>query len=249
MRCSKRRCVCATRRSGSCDQRRRRLFHAVAQGLPRLVEFLRNSPPTRSGLASRNDSRAENDRSHPRRHGGRSYRPAIRHGGRWSILAGAVRLAVSLRKDDALLGAISCTARKSAVHRQADRAVAELRGAGGHRDGERAAHHRDARGLEQQTATAEVLRSSIPRPAISRRCSMRCSKRRCGCAKPPSGILQSTTASTFAQWRSRGVPQIRRLVYAADPFAPAQAQHRTASGAASASCISPTYRRRRLPTR
>ena len=34
----------------------------------------------------------------------------------------------------------------AAVHRQADRAVAELRGAGGHRDGERAADHRDARG-------------------------------------------------------------------------------------------------------
>ena len=44
-----------------------------------------------------------------------------------------------------------------AVHRQADRAVAEFRGAGGDRDGERAADHRDARGLEQQTATAEVL--------------------------------------------------------------------------------------------
>ena len=40
---------------------------------------------------------------------------------------------------------------------QADRAVAEFRGAGGHRDGECAAAHRDARGLEQQTATAEVL--------------------------------------------------------------------------------------------
>src|SRR2546430_1937034 len=32
------------------------------------------------------------------------------------------------------------------VHRQAGRAAAELRGAGGHRDGERAADHRDARG-------------------------------------------------------------------------------------------------------
>ena len=34
-----------------------------------------------------------------------------------------------------------------AVLRQADRAVAEFRGAGGHRDGERAADRRDARGL------------------------------------------------------------------------------------------------------
>ena len=35
----------------------------------------------------------------------------------------------------------------AAVHRQADRAVAEFRGAGGHCDGERAALDRDARGL------------------------------------------------------------------------------------------------------
>ena len=43
----------------------------------------------------------------------------------------------------------------AAVHRQADRAVAEFRGAGGHRDGERAADHRDAR----------IARNSRPRPA------------------------------------------------------------------------------------
>ena len=47
--------------------------------------------------------------------------------------------------------------RSPSLHRQADRAVAELRRAGGHRDGERAADHRDARGAGQQTATAEVL--------------------------------------------------------------------------------------------
>ena len=40
--------------------------------------------------------------------------------------------------------------------------------------------------LEQQTATAEVLRSSTPRPAILRLCSMRCWKRRCGCAEERS---------------------------------------------------------------
>ena len=70
------------------------------------------------------------------------------------------------------------------VLRQADRAVAELRGAGGHRDGERAAHHRDARGAwNSRPRPPRCCRSSIPRPAISRRCSMRCWRRRCGCAR------------------------------------------------------------------
>ena len=44
------------------------------------------------------------------------------------------------------------------VHREADRAPAELRRAGGDRDGERAARSPKTReALEQQTATAEVL--------------------------------------------------------------------------------------------
>ena len=56
-------------------------------------------------------------------------------------------LLVPLRKDDALLGSSShLPPGGPAVHRQADRAAGELRGAGGHRDGERAADHRDARG-------------------------------------------------------------------------------------------------------
>jgi len=38
--------------------------------------------------------------------------------------------------------------------------------------------------LEQQTATAEVCRSSTPRPATSRPCSMLCSKRPHDCATP-----------------------------------------------------------------
>jgi two-component system NtrC family sensor kinase len=40
--------------------------------------------------------------------------------------------------------------------------------------------------LEQQTATAEVFKLSIPRPVILTRYSTRCSKRRCGCAERPS---------------------------------------------------------------
>src|SRR5262249_58010265 len=41
--------------------------------------------------------------------------------------------------------------------RKADRAIAELRGAGGHRDRKHASDYRDARSMERQTATAEVL--------------------------------------------------------------------------------------------
>jgi len=37
--------------------------------------------------------------------------------------------------------------------------------------------------LEQQTATAEVRRSSIPRPVTSRRCSTRCWTGRCDCVR------------------------------------------------------------------
>ena len=56
----------------------------------------------------------------------------------------------------------------AAVHRQADRAGAELCRPSGHRHREHAAaeraapaHHRPHRALEQQTATSEVLRSSV----------------------------------------------------------------------------------------
>ncbi len=59
--------------------------------------------------------------------------------------------------------------------------------------------------LEQQTATAEVSRSSTPRPATSRRYSTRCWKRRCGCARPISAACRSATASSSAG-RVRGLP-------------------------------------------
>ena len=66
---------------------------------------------------------------------------------------------------------------------QADRAAAELRGAGGDRDGERAAASpRRARRWSSRPRPPRCCRSSIPRPAISRRCSMRCWKRRIVCA-------------------------------------------------------------------
>ena len=96
-------------------------------------------------------------------------------------------LSVALRKDDALLGAIDrLSPGGAAVLRQADRAVAEFRGAGGHRDGECAADDRDARGAwSSRPRPPRYCRSSIPRPATSRRCSTRSWKRRirlCGAA-------------------------------------------------------------------
>ena len=79
------------------------------------------------------------------------------------------------------------TARRSGLHRQADRAAAELRGSGGDRDGERAAADRDsARRWSSRPRPPRCCRSSTPRPAISCRCSTRCWRRPCACAAPRS---------------------------------------------------------------
>ena len=57
-------------------------------------------------------------------------------------------LLVPLRKDDAVLGHFGgLSPRHTAIHRQADHIAAKLCGAGGDRDGERAALDRDARGI------------------------------------------------------------------------------------------------------
>ena len=120
--------------------------------------------------------------------------------GDWSIAAAPARCCwCRLRKDDELLGVISrLSPGGAAVFRQADRAVAELRGAGGHRDGECAADHRDARGAGAADRDRRGAgRSSTPRPATSRRCSTRCSKRRRGCARHPSAFSEPGTVSAF----------------------------------------------------
>ena len=137
-----------------------------------------NSVPSRMrGVPDRSPSwlRRGSLRPDPTAHGrvlpwraGRTYR---RHDRRAMAAdrPGSARIGRTWRRRTLSVGALaqrtmSCSATitiyrqgGSAVHREADRAVGEFRGAGGHRDGERAAHHRDARGLEQQTATAEVL--------------------------------------------------------------------------------------------
>ena len=118
-------------------------------------------------------------------------------------------LGVPLRKDGALLGAITVYSPGSpTVLRQADRAVAEFRRAGGDRDGECAADHRIAAAharpqelLEYQTATSDVLKV-ISRSAFDlHRCSTRWSRRRRGFAKPT--------------WRSSMRPRRRGLPAAA----------------------------------
>ena len=66
--------------------------------------------------------------------------------------------------------------RSPALHRQADRAVAELRGAGGDRDGERAPHHRDAGGArpaDRDRRGARRHQCVTRRPRAGIRCDAR----------------------------------------------------------------------------
>ena len=95
-----------------------------------------------------------------------------------------------------------------AVHRAADRAGPHLRRSGGHRDREYAAADRTARVAgAADRRPPRCCRSSTPRPAILRRCSMRCSKRRCGCARRLSVSLQTFRWRTLRiSSRIAGVP-------------------------------------------
>ena len=110
-----------------------------------------------------------------------------------------------------------CAARKYGRSPKADRAVAELRGTGGHRDGERAADHRDARsaGAADRDRRGVAGHQFLARRSCSR-CSTRCSKRRCACAMLLSAILITYDGERFRTVAVRGVPPELMRPYAAN---------------------------------
>ena len=92
--------------------------------------------------------------------------------------------------------------------------------------------------LEQQTATAEVLGSSIPHPGILRRCSMRWSRRQYACARRPMDICLRTTVSTSLPRPCAAGRNIPRTCEASVRCRRASIRQSGARFAASPSCIS-----------
>ena len=169
-------------------------FHAVAmRGVPdRFAEFCARAGAVRAGDRCRGLMRGERVRRispmwRTRTLTGRAIarRALVELGGARTLLS---RAAAQGR----------CAARRDrrlppggpAVLRQADRAVAELRGAGGHRDGERAAVDRDARGVgaadrDRRGIAGHQFLARRPRAGVRRDAR----KGDCGCARPAFGVM------------------------------------------------------------
>ena len=80
---------------------------------------------------------------------------------------------------------------------------------------------RRARRWSSRPQPPRYCRSSIPRPATSRRCSMRCWKRRIACAMRPSACCR-LDGERFHAWRHREASRELRRVLRASPCDPAR---------------------------
>ena len=194
-------------------------FHAVAHAR-RAAAFCRVSaaaciqPARHRRLRRHLARRARSSTSPIGSDGGLSDEPRC---ARRLVELGGVRtgIIVALRKDDDLLGHHHRLSPGSpAVLRQADRAAAEFRRAGGHRDGECAADHRDARGLGAADRDRRgAAGHQFARPATSRRCSTRCWKRRMRLCEAAHGIVLDLRRRALPiRSRSAACPRIRRIL-------------------------------------
>ena len=199
---------------------------------PRFAEFRMKTPPAdapgsmirriRGGASVVHIVGCEGRRALPDR---RSVRRVA-----WSIWAArAPCLRVPLRKDEALLGFIVVYRQEvRAVHRQADRAVAELRRPGGDRDGERAADHRTARGAgaADRDRRGVAGHQRLARQSGSR-CSMRSWRRRHSLCGAAVGALAVYDGEFFARGGARMVGREHVHALMRKPRLPTPLHHRS----------------------
>ena len=131
----------------------------------------------------------------------------------------------------------------------ADRTRPHLRRSGGDRDRKRAADHRDSgRRWNSRPRPPRCCRSSTPRPAIWRRCSMPSWKRRCGCARPRSASSAPMTVTCCDLSQRAACRRVLRGVPDANRTGPSQGgiAHRIVARRAYRSCR--TISRTAMPT-